>query len=66
MSKPAHPIVKELDIDSGAILQNLVKGKGSVFLGPYGLGEEEGRGGHRHLHIGRMLDINLISDHRSE
>jgi hypothetical protein len=27
LSKPAHPIVKELDIDSGAILQNLVKGK---------------------------------------
>ncbi len=38
MSKQAHPKVKELDIDSGAILQNLVKGKGSVFLGPYGLG----------------------------
>ncbi len=44
MSKPAHSIVKELDMDSGAILQNLVKGKGSVFLGPYGLG---GGGGQR-------------------
>ncbi len=62
LSKPAHPIVKELDIDSRAILQNLVKGKEVFSWDPMARGEEEGRGGHRHLHIGRMLDIDLISD----
>jgi hypothetical protein len=26
------------------------------------IGEKKGRGGHRHLQIGRMLDIDLISE----